>query len=394
MRKFLIRILALAGKELVEVFRRPGAVISLVLGPFVILAIFGFGYHGVRRDLQTILVVAPNSGLPTDPGSYETFKTRGVTLVDVTEDRQAAEARLRADQVDLVIVAPPDPQASLEDGRQSELTVEMNITDPVEANYAGFLAETLSADVNAEIYRLGAAAGKAYALNIGGKQVENIPPEVISSPTVAKTINLAPSTPGIIAFYGPAALALVLQHLAVTLLALSIVRERTSGTMDLFRISPMRATELVIGKVAALGFLGALVAGISLWLLIGVLGVPMLGAPAAIAGIIGLLLLASLGLGLLISVVSSSERQAVQLSLLALLAAMFFSGFAIRIEEFEPVVQYGAYLLPVTHGIRLLQDLLLVGTVTHPWQVAALGLISIVLLAVSWVLLRRELRPA
>jgi ABC-2 type transport system permease protein len=390
----LLRILALAGKEIVEVFRRPGAVLSLVLGPFLILAIFGFGYHGVKRDLQAILVVTPTSGLPTTADGYKTFKTRGVTLVDVVPDRAAAEQRLRNDEVDLVIIAPPDPQASFKDGRQSELTVEINVSDPVQANYAGFLAETLAADVNQEIYRVGAAAGEGYVLKIAGQELPNIPAEVIASPTKATTINLAPSQPGIVAFYGPAALALVLQHMAVTLLALSIVRERTSGAMDLFRVSPLRATELVIGKVLAFGLLGGFLAAVSLGLLIGVLGVPLLSPPVLVAGVIGLLLLASLGLGLLISVVSDSERQAVQLSMLVLLASMFFSGFVLRIEEFERPVQIAAYALPVTHGISLLQDLLLRGAITHAWQVGALAFLSIVLLLSSWALLRRDLRPS
>jgi ABC-2 type transport system permease protein len=199
--------------------------------------------------------------------------------------------------------------------------------------------------------------------------------------------------PAIVGFYGPAALALVLQHMAVTLIALSIVRERASGAIDRFRSSPVRATEVVSGKVIAFGLLGSLISAISVWLLVSILGVPMLGAPAAIALVIGMLLVASLGLGLLISVVSDSERQAVQLSLLTLLASMFFSGFVLRISEFQPAIQVAAYVLPVTHGIALLQELMLSGTVTQGWQLAALTMIAGALLTVSWVLLRRELRP-
>ena len=60
----------------------------------------------------------------------------------------------------------------------------------------------------------------------------------------------------------------------------------------------------------------------------------MLGDPAALAVAIGLVLLASLGLGLLVAVVSDSERQAVQLSLLLLLASVFFCGFVLAISEF------------------------------------------------------------
>jgi ABC-2 type transport system permease protein len=179
----------------------------------------------------------------------------------------------------------------------------------------------------------------------------------------------------------------------VTLIALSIVRERSSGAIDRFRSSPMRATELVIGKVLAFGLLGAAIATVSAWLLVSVLGVPMLGSPAVIALVIGLLLVASLGLGLLISVISDSERQAVQLALLTLLASMFFSGFVLHIEEFQPAVQVGAYLLPVTHGISLLQGEFLSGTIAQQWQLLALVGIAVFLLLTSWTLLWRELRP-
>jgi ABC-2 type transport system permease protein len=391
--KTLFRILALVGKEIVEVLRRPGAVVSLVLGPFIILALFGFGYHGYRRDLQTVVVMPASSGLPSDPEEYDTLGATGVRIIAVTADRVAAEARLRNEEIDLVVVIPTNAEDALKQGKQAELTIEMNQVDPVQANYGTFMAQTLVADVNREIYRRGAALGQAYALTIAG-QAANIPPEVIASPTSAKVVNLAPISPAIVAFFGIAALALVLQHMSVTLLALSIVRERTSGAMDLFRVAPIRATELVIGKVLAFGLLGGVIAVISVGLLIGLLHVPMLGPPLLIAGTIGLLLAASLGLGLVISVVSGSERQAVQLSLLVLLASMFFSGFVLRIDEFEAPVQAAAYVLPVTHGISLLQDLFLRGFIERPWQVAALAVIAAVLLAASWILLRREMRPA
>jgi ABC-2 type transport system permease protein len=391
--KLVVRILSVVGKEIVEVFRRPGAVLSLILGPFIILAVFGLGYQGIKRDLQTVVVVDPASDLPKDVESYRSLAIRGLAIADVTSDRPAAEQRLRSGEIDLVIVPPVDTVASIEAGKQADLAVIISVTDPVEANYASFLAETMSGAVNREIYRVGAQEGKAYAIKIAGRDLSNIPPDVIASPTRAVLINLAPVQPSIVGFYGPAALALVLQHMAVTLIALSIVRERSSGAIDRFRSSPMRATEVVVGKVLAFGLLGGAIAATSVWLLVSFLGVPMLGSPAGIALTIGLLLVASLGLGLLISVISDSERQAVQLSLLTLLASMFFSGFVLRIEEFQPAVQVAAYALPVTHGIALLQEQMLSGSITHPWQLLALAGIAALLLVLSWFLLRRELRP-
>jgi ABC-2 type transport system permease protein len=392
--KSIGRVLAVVGKEIVEVIRRPGAVLSLILGPFLILAVFGVGYGGFKRDLQAIVVIEPSSTLPHDVATYQGLDSRGIKIVELSPDRESAVQRLRAGAVDLVIVPPSDPVATFESGRQADLEVVMNLTDPVAANYATFLADTLAATVNRELYRVGAEEGRDYAITISGRDLSNIPPDVIASPMHAVLTNLAPIAPSVVGFYGPAALALVLQHMAVTLIALSIVRERTSGALDRYRSSPMRATELVFGKVLAFGLLGGAIAALSVWLLVTALGVPMLGAPGALAGVIGLLLVASLGLGLLISVISDSERQAVQLSLLTLLASMFFSGFVIRIEEFQPAVRGAAYAMPVTHGIALLQDVMLRGTITQPWELVALGGIGAVVLATSWLLLRRELRPA
>lgn len=392
--KVSARVLAVVGKEIIEVFRRPGAVLSLILGPFLILAVFGAGYQGYKKDLAAIMVVDPASTLPKDLATYQDLQVRGFAFVDVVSDRAAAEARLQAGEVDLIIIAPNDPIASVEAGQQAELQVVIDIPDPVAASYATFLADTMAAAVNREIYRQGAAEGQAYAITIGGRDLSNIPPEVIASPTRAVLTNLSPVAPTTVGYFGPAALALVLQHMAVTLIALSIVRERTSGALDRFRSSPMRATELVVGKVLAFGLLGGGIAALSVWLLVSVLGVPMLGGAAEVALVVGLLLVASLGLGLLISVISDSERQAVQLSLLTLLASMFFSGFILRTEEFQPLVQSATNVLPVTHGIALLQQTMLTGSISEPWMLLALGGIGFVVLALSWLLLRRELRPA
>ena len=62
------RLLAFVGKELVETIRRPGAIVSLVLGPFLIMAVFGAGFSGIRRPLETIVVSPASSELPADRG--------------------------------------------------------------------------------------------------------------------------------------------------------------------------------------------------------------------------------------------------------------------------------------------------------------------------------------
>jgi ABC-2 type transport system permease protein len=195
-------------------------------------------------------------------------------------------------------------------------------------------------------------------------------------------------------FFGPAVFALVLQHLAVTLTALSMVRERISGQMDRFRVAPVTSMELLIGKYIAYAVLSLGVTAVVGALLVGVLGVPLLGGWLVFVGIVLLLTFASLGVGLLISLIADSERQAVQLSMLVLLASVFFSGFVLPVTDFAEWTQYLAYILPVTHGIATLQEHMLRGVVASTWMLWALLGIGIVLYLGSLIRLRRVLKRA
>src|SRR5207253_10925595 len=89
------------------------------------------------------------------------------------------------------------------------------------------------------------------ALRADADRAAQIPPEVLVSPFEAKTRNVAPNEPSYVAFYAPAVIALLLQHLAITLIALSIVRERLLGAMELFRVAPVSTRTIVLGKTIA-----------------------------------------------------------------------------------------------------------------------------------------------
>jgi ABC-2 type transport system permease protein len=311
----------------------------------------------------------------------------------VTDDRAAAEGRLANRELDLVVIAPADAAQRFRAGQQAEIQVLINAVDPVNVSYGQFMAQVLNQHINEEIIKQAVAEGQQFMIDSGG-QIAQVPPEVIAKPTLVNVTNIAPTTPSVVAFAAPAALALMLQHMAVTLTALSFVRERLSGAMEMFRISPVNSFELALGKYIGLGIVSAIIATISALLMVGALGVPLLGNPWLVAGIIALLVISSLGLGLIISVVSDSERQAVQLALLLLLASVFFSGFVLPVSEFREGVQLASYALPVTHGIRLLQDVMLRGDTNAWWQLGVLAALALAFLVLTVILLRRTMRNA
>jgi ABC-2 type transport system permease protein len=389
----LVRMASFTGKELREVLRRPGVLASLILGPFLIMFLFGLGYSGYRAPFATEIVIPDESGLPQEPDYYAQLAPGRLDVRDVGTDAGAAESRLRAGDIDLLIVAPENAASELRNGNQTTIRVLWNEVDPVYDQLASLATSILTSSLNAEIIEQAASEGIAFA---EGElpAAANVPPEVVARPTTAETTNVAQSQPDVLNFFGPAVFALVIQHLAVTLTALSMVRERLSGQMDRFRVAPVTSMELLIGKYVAYAVLSLAVSAIVGALLVYVLGVPLLGGIPLFVGIVLLLTFASLGVGLLISLIADSERQAVQLSMLVLLASVFFSGFVLPVTDFAEWTQYIAYALPVTHGIATLQEHMLRGTVTELWMLGVLAAIGLVLYVGSLLRLRRVLRTA
>jgi ABC-2 type transport system permease protein len=390
----IVRMASFTGKELREVLRRPGVLLSLIVGPFAIMFVFGLGYSGYRDPFRTEIVIPADANFPRDAEYYESLAPGRLEVVEVSEDAEAAEARLRDGDTDLLIVAPENASAELREGRQTTIRVAWNEVDPVYDQLAGLATSILTSSLNAEIIEQAAAEGISFAEAEMGAEAPSVPPEVIARPTTAETDNVAPTEPAVLNFFGPAVFALVIQHLAVTLTALSMVRERLSGQMDRFRVAPVTSMELLVGKYVAYAALSLAVTAIVGALLVGVLRVPMLGGWPPFVGIVLLLTFASLGVGLLISLVADSERQAVQLSMLVLLASVFFSGFVLPVTDFAEWTQYIAYALPVTHGIATLQEHMLRGGVADEWMLVMLGIIGLILYVVSLLRLRRVLWSA
>src|SRR5437763_13496414 len=104
------RTTAFISKEVIDVVRRPGALFSLIFGPFLIMGLFGIGYSGQYRPLATVLVVPASANLPRDPNFYQQFVGESVRIVEITEDENSARARLQRQEIDLLVIAPPDVQ--------------------------------------------------------------------------------------------------------------------------------------------------------------------------------------------------------------------------------------------------------------------------------------------
>jgi ABC-2 type transport system permease protein len=162
-------------------------------------------------------------------------------------------------------------------------------------------------------------------------------------------------------FYVPGVIASIAFLLPIILTAQAIVREREIGTLEQIMVTPIRSWELMVGKTipfALIGLLDAIMIAI-----IGVFwfGVPLRGNPLVL--LLGnlLFLMSSVGIGLFISTISSTQQQAQISTFFFMMPAFILSGFAFPVENMPEWLQYITYINPLRYFIIVIRGVFLKG---------------------------------
>jgi ABC-2 type transport system permease protein len=341
----------------------------------LILLLFGIGYQGERPKLRTALVV-PQQGV--DQAELEALKhaiSANFTLVKTDSDLDGALAMLRAGQLDVVETLPADMEQNVINGKQSQVDFKYNEINPLNEQWIQYLAYAQVNEINRTV-QTQAVDQMQSELQKRGVQ-SSIPTDVLVSPVKPTYNNFQGKSLDFMTFYAPGVLALIVQHIAVTLGALSLVRERLLGAIELFRVAPVSLTQVLVGKYLGYTlFIGIITVALVALLVFTPLAVPFLGSIALFVGLTLLFTLAALGIGFMISAWSSSDSQAVQLSMLVLLMSIFFSGFFLPLENFSPAIRGVGYALPLTHAVTSFQNIMLRGTVPTDFAWLMLGIIA------------------
>lgn len=225
-------------------------------------------------------------------------------------------------------------------------------------------------------------------------EFQTLSPETIVDPFRGVLRRVATEPVGLAQFFAPGVLVLLLQHMLVTLVGLSVVRDEQLGTTELFRVSPLSALEVLVGKYLAYLLLSAGVSLLLVLLLVVGLDVPVAGTVPMLVASLAAVMFTSIGMGFVVAMLSRTDSQAVQYAMLLLLASIFLTGFIVSLERVVPALRTVGWVLPPTYGIALLRDVMLGGTPLQPRVLLGLAGIGAGLLLVSWVLLRRRLAPA
>jgi len=353
------RLWQMIRKEFRQMLRDPRSKRMLFMSPIIQLLLFGYAVNTDVRNAKTFVVDYDHTAASRDLVS--TFTASGYFRVIGYGDRPAELANA-LDHGDAVIglEIPRGFAADIAAGREADVQVLVDGTSSNTATVAQGYATQI-------IQRFGLeASGRAARGGVDLRTRAWYNPNLLS-----RVYNV----PGVI--------GTIVMLMCLLLTALAIVREREIGTLEQLMVSPLRPSELILGKTLPVVF----VAFVDLLL---VTAVSMLWFHIPLAGSFALLLFASmfyilsgLGLGLLISTVSNTQQEAFMSMFFFFLPAIILSGFMYPVENMPRLVQILTLADPIRHYLVVVRAIFLKGA---GFQVLApqIGILALMGLSLLW----------
>ncbi len=358
-------------KEFIQVFRDKRTRFILIIPPIVQMLVFGYAATYEIRHVPMAVLDLDQSQESRDLISRFTSSP----YFDV--ERQVTSSRQLDDLIEQgnATVAMEIHAGFAQKLRKGETAPVQVIVDATNSNTALI--------ASAYITQIALGFARSYQQDWIGRvapQITQVVPSVELEPRPWYNPNLSSRW-----FFVPGVIGSLTLVLVITLTAFAVVRERELGTLEQMMVTPIRPVEFILGKTLPFFLIGvfdvSLIAAVgSLWFQVpfrGSLGVLALGAV--------LFLLCMLGVGLLISTVSSNQQQAMVTAFFFIMPAVTFSGFGFPISTMPMWLQYLTYLSPLRYFLVVLRGTYLKGVgIDVLWpQMAAMGGFSILLLTVA-----------
>ncbi|HEY1066807.1 MAG TPA: ABC transporter permease, partial [Pirellulales bacterium] len=194
-------------------------------------------------------------------------------------------------------------------------------------------------------------------------------------------------------FFVPGLVGVILQLVTLFLTAFAIVREREVGTLEQLFVTPVGRAGLLLGKLVPYAIVGVLETLIVLTVMVYVFGVPIRGSVPLLIGLSTLFLLCSLGLGLLVSTLATTQLEAMQFAFIIMLPSILLSGFMFPRAEMPGPIYAVTFAIPATYFLEILRGVVLRGADLIDLLPQTMGLVvcSLVILAASLTRFRKQL---
>ena len=369
MLKHLILLWHLIMKEFHQIGRDRRMKLIIFIGPVFQPVVFGYAAH---LDVVEVATVVCN--LDHSPESLELIKRfdgsplfQPIRYVETT--REIDPLMTRGD-VGIALVIPRGFGEHIRRGEATRIQVLIEGTNSVKASQGMNGSTLITANYGLEQLQ---ARLQAAGIHMGG--LPELVPRVWYNPDL-KSRN----------YMVPAILGLVLMLMTMMLTSMATVREKEAGTMEQLIVTPLQPVHLILGKLLPFVMIGLVQISIVVGAAVFWFHVPFRGDLSVLYIVSLPFLMNTLGFGLMISTLSSTQQQAMMMSMFMFMMPMiYFSGFVFPIESMPRWVQPITYLIPLRYFLSIVRGIFLRGVgldVLWP-DAAALALLGTIALTLA-----------
>lgn len=355
-------ILAVARKEFLQLRRDRRTLPLILIAPVLQLLLFGYAATQDVRNVRLALVDQSQSALSRDIG--RALSASGTFRVLTVADRAGLQAAMLSGNATVGLVIAPDFERRLLQRSIGGIEVFADGSNPNTATVAAAYVQRILARVITDM------VAARYPALLPRPAIELVP-RVLYNPNLASRNYMVPGV-----------LAMVLLIMTTIMTSVAIVREYERGTIEQLVVTPLRPSELLVGKLIPyiiIGYVDILLVTVvaTTWF-----RVPIHGSVLLLFVLAGPFLLATLGFGILTSTIARSQQQSMLLSFLFMMPNTLLSGFMFPIESMPLPAQYFTYLIPGRYFLTIVRAIFLKGVgleVLWPETLALLLLGSVIL---------------
>lgn len=367
MRFSLARFRAVLVKEFIQM-RRDRITFAMMIGvPIMQLLLFGYAINSDPRHLPTLVEMADDG--PASRAILMGMQTSGYFEVEgVVTSAEEGDRALRDGTASFVVVIPPNFERDVVRGHSPDILLAADASDPAAAAGAmGAINGIVSTAISETL-----TGALSYAAS-------SPPPFGV---VVHRQFNPEGETSTNIV---PGLLAIILSMTMTMITAVAIVRETERGTMETLISTPVRPSEVMLGKILPYVIVGYVQTGVFLAAAQILFAVPFLGSPLAFFVGFNLFIIVNLALGFMISTIARNQMQAMQISFFTLLPSILLSGFMFPFAGMPAWAQAIGSAIPTTHFLRLVRKVMLKGAemvdiATDLWRI---GIIMAVIVLIA-----------
>jgi ABC-2 type transport system permease protein len=342
----LRRTRAVARKEFLHILRDPRSLIMALALPLLMILLFGYA---LTLDVDRIPTVVYDSD--RSPESRELISrlqgSRYFQIVEIADGYEGIERSINRDRCILAVVIPNDYSSDLLAGREASVQLILDGSDSNTASIASNYAKALL-----ESYALELRAGAPNQADRGGATATVQGRLRIWYNSELKSKN----------YIVPGLIALIMMIIGALLTSLTLAREWEMGTMEQLLSTPLRPSEIALGKMSAYFVLGIVDMMITIVVGVGIFGVPLRGSFLLLVVSGCVFLWGALFWGILLSASARSQLLAYQMAMLSsFLPAFLLSGFLFAIENMPAPIQVVTYIFPTRYFVTIIKGIFLRG---------------------------------